>query len=594
VSGIGLLARKELAMGARNPRGHLMRGLFAAALLLCTMPVLLETSRRVSHLADRGRELFLFTVHAEMYLLSLLAPLAVATAFSDEKENGTTGLLLLLPIAPWRVVLGKVLGRLVVLELVLLSGLPLLALAFAMGGVSPGELVVAVLVIQVALLGAVVVTTHAAVLLDSALAATLVAYGFVVFFFGLGPVGSWALSFGHFRLDSAASSWFWVSPFYTLTLSVGSRSALPAWQAIVGPASWLAALAGFVLASAGTLWSMAGGVVDPEAAAERLRRPRELGSLVVGGTAVMLPVLGLLAAISRQIEPYFARFWGLWGGLVMLALALLLLRAVAASGQALVQRRRPVPASTVATVGLASVDDATPGRAEVWDDPVLWRELCTRGHGSLTSTGNWIGRSLLVLLVLVMLGSSSFYTRGETRAIFGSFSLAAACLMLLLLSSSCIVTERRDGTLPLLRISTYPTDRYVLAKLVGVLWAAAVPLGLGFLLVASVGEKALPSLGWLASYLFFGTAAGMWASARARRPVGALGLATLLAVGPLLAVLLLAFFRVPDSKLAWAFPFMVGRSSSPIVESALGYLVLGAGLLGLTGHELRRRPREGA
>jgi hypothetical protein len=320
----------------------------------------------------------------------------------------------------------------------------------------------------------------------------------------------------------------------------------------------------------------------------------------VGGTVALLPLAGFLALISDPLRRHFARFWGLWGGLVMLSLALLFLRAVAAIGSA--RARRVAVESVAAAFAPAFAAPATAARFEpygeppderspVWDNPFLWRELRTRAHGSLATVSRWVAGLLVFLVVLMIFVSESFHRRGEVRAILGSLHLMAGCALVLLLSCASIVSEKRDRTLPLLLTTTASMHCYVLAKVVGVLRHAWIPLVAGCLLVASSSIRSVPALGWGAAYLCFGVGAGIHASVRAARPAGALGLGAAIAAGPLLVVAVLAYLRVSDHHLAWLLPFMVSRHSAPLLVSGLGYATAGVVLLLGAAARLRRRYR---
>lgn len=84
----------------------------------------------------RGRGPFLFLVTAQLLTIFLFLPPMMAGAIAEEKERDTLGLLFLTDLTPWELVLQKYIGRLIPMLTLLLVSLPLLAVAYSLGGVS--------------------------------------------------------------------------------------------------------------------------------------------------------------------------------------------------------------------------------------------------------------------------------------------------------------------------------------------------------------------------------------------------------------------------------------------------------------------------
>jgi len=98
--------------------------------------------------ASVGHDLFTALSAMQVGAWTLLAPALTATAIAGEREEGMLDLLHLAPLSPARIVLGKLLSTLWFCGLLMLAPLPVIALSFLMGGVSPAEFG-AVLLLQV-------------------------------------------------------------------------------------------------------------------------------------------------------------------------------------------------------------------------------------------------------------------------------------------------------------------------------------------------------------------------------------------------------------------------------------------------------------
>jgi ABC-type transport system involved in multi-copper enzyme maturation permease subunit len=101
----------------------------------------------VRHLAEgpvlalgRGLGPFQFLVTAQLVTIYLFLPPLMAGALAQEKERETLGLLFLTDLTAWELILQKYVGRLIPMLTLLFLSLPLLAVAYSLGGVSAGML----------------------------------------------------------------------------------------------------------------------------------------------------------------------------------------------------------------------------------------------------------------------------------------------------------------------------------------------------------------------------------------------------------------------------------------------------------------------
>jgi ABC-type transport system involved in multi-copper enzyme maturation permease subunit len=128
-----------------------MRGWHAAALLsgyLCVIGgigYLVYSSQTgalasVTQLGGAGLTLFKVLAGAVMASVALVVPGLVGPAVSGERERQTLDLLLVTPLRPARIVVGKLLAALAFVALLVLACVPLFSVSFLLGGV-PASLV---------------------------------------------------------------------------------------------------------------------------------------------------------------------------------------------------------------------------------------------------------------------------------------------------------------------------------------------------------------------------------------------------------------------------------------------------------------------
>jgi ABC-type transport system involved in multi-copper enzyme maturation permease subunit len=127
---------KELSELANRRRTYIFRFVYATLLFAAGLVILFNRGgQRGDEMSNIGRELFLQLVFIQQIAILLLVPSMTASALTQEKERETLALLLLTTISPYEIVLQKFLSRVVtVLSYVMLS-FPLLAVAYAYGGV---------------------------------------------------------------------------------------------------------------------------------------------------------------------------------------------------------------------------------------------------------------------------------------------------------------------------------------------------------------------------------------------------------------------------------------------------------------------------
>jgi ABC-type Na+ efflux pump permease subunit len=169
---LGPILHQEMLLGSRRYRLHLLRWVYAGWLVLQVLwfylafqaeEVQVARSSRLSRgemvvneasapeiVGSRFADMFL---RQQMILLLLITPAFVAGAVTDEKRRGTLQYLLTTDLESRHIVLGKLVGRLSQVALVMLVGVPLFALLAGFGGVAPISMLFAVAVLVMPLFG---------------------------------------------------------------------------------------------------------------------------------------------------------------------------------------------------------------------------------------------------------------------------------------------------------------------------------------------------------------------------------------------------------------------------------------------------------
>lgn len=98
-------------------------------------------------LSRLGREVALAFTAAQLVLVVLVTPALSVAGLAKERELGALELLLVTPVTRWEVVVGKFIAALAHVLLLIGASLPLTAVSFMLGGVTPFELLAAYAVV---------------------------------------------------------------------------------------------------------------------------------------------------------------------------------------------------------------------------------------------------------------------------------------------------------------------------------------------------------------------------------------------------------------------------------------------------------------
>ncbi|HMO83854.1 MAG TPA: hypothetical protein PKC18_02930 [Lacipirellulaceae bacterium] len=141
---IGPAFSREVAATSRSWRLYFVRALYVAALfsLVATAWLILTGSqqlRTLGELARFGAASFALVAPVQLSLAVAFSALLSAAAVAQEKDRRTFELLLLTRMSNSELVLGKLLASMLTVLVLIVAGIPLLALLTLLGGVSEGQ-----------------------------------------------------------------------------------------------------------------------------------------------------------------------------------------------------------------------------------------------------------------------------------------------------------------------------------------------------------------------------------------------------------------------------------------------------------------------
>ena len=140
------LLGKELVEQANHRRTYIMRLLYAALLFALSLWFIYQ-ELGYGRLSDpqamlgTGEEMFTLLVTMQHAGIFVFMPILICGSITQEKQNNSLALLLLTDLRPWEILFQKLIGRLVPMLTFLLLCLPLMGVAYALGGVDRGLLI---------------------------------------------------------------------------------------------------------------------------------------------------------------------------------------------------------------------------------------------------------------------------------------------------------------------------------------------------------------------------------------------------------------------------------------------------------------------
>ena len=185
------IVKKDLQVTARSMR--LSWGLFAyeavlTMAFLLALSVIQQTSN--SYYSDGNvysHLIYLFPVLsvAQVGIVALIVPVITASAISGEKERQTFDIMLTTCMSPFSIVLGKVMSAVLRILFFVAAGMPIMALAFVVGGLSWSYLLYFVLTIVLLSLLSGSIGILCSALCRRSITAVILSYAFYFVIYGL-------------------------------------------------------------------------------------------------------------------------------------------------------------------------------------------------------------------------------------------------------------------------------------------------------------------------------------------------------------------------------------------------------------------------
>jgi ABC-type transport system involved in multi-copper enzyme maturation permease subunit len=469
---VGPLFTREWTTLPRRGRLFFARSVYggAAAVLIFTAWQVLAGSQIVRNVGDFARfGTTIFQLLAPLHLTAVVffAALSTAAAVAQEKDRRTFDLLLLTNLTNSELVLGKLLGGLLVVANLVVAAVPIFALTAMMGGIDFERIAAALGVTAGGMILAGSLGSTIALWRDRTFQTLATTTLVLIAWTGLWEAVSRG-AFGPAPFDCACETWAAAaSPWHAILAVVRPFSSFPFGLSLVS-SSVMAALLNIVAVWRVRVWNPSREIMIADATANESRGAGQGG-----------------AAATTTSEHH----WSLASA-------------------------KSAPATTLPPVAARGLRRTR----EVWDNPILWREIRTWAYGRKVLPV----RAAYVLLIFAgMWGLAAAAKNADASfAQFATLVVPAAAVVGALLVNmqavTAITSERDVRALDLLLVTDLTPKEFVFGKLGGILYntkeMVAAPIALGAALWwfgTITGEAAAYLiLGWLA-VVGFGAVVGL-------------------------------------------------------------------------------------
>ena len=508
-----IVVSRELLRASRRWQTWIQRTTFAGV-LLAFVGILwanqvrdLDPAYAAMEYNSLGRRIFPVYSALQVILLSALTPIVVSQAIVEEKSHRTMELLAITRLSPRAFLWGKLLSRLLTLEILIFAGLPVLALCLSLGGVEPVQVVNSFAQANTIVIALAAVACYLSLYSKGPIVPALLTWAWGLSFFFLG-----AVPFGAAVDDEDAMAW--LSPLWALSEGRGVE--------ILGPLLLWTPISLMVVALAARVFAARSGGEDPgeELLSARLWAIERLKKRVGVGFALLviaIPVVTTVYFLARRsrVLPWelFELTAGLWNGALLLLCTLTFL-LLCRWAMGLLGRRgerrlswktlakdwdqdeEELPALELSLTGLPAEERR--GRRhkprflrKVWGNPVAWREIRTTAHGKLT---RWVGHAYVIGLSFVLMAVLALHDPQwdqEEMTVFSFLAFFLAAGIAVLVSTQSIVAEKRGDSLALLCTTKLSPAAILRGKLIAVAAFAGPPALLaGALMVGGIGQFA--------------------------------------------------------------------------------------------------------
>ena len=239
------MIRKELRQRMRERRGWLLPSLYLlilGAIMAFTYFAVTANNGQYANIqgASVGVTLFLVLSYSQLALLLLMAPIFSAGSITIEKEQRTLAGLLSSLLTAGQIWWGKFVSSILFVLLLLITGLPVLSMALAFGGVGPWEIFSATLSTVIILACMSAIGLYCSSAFRRSVHATAVSYAAVIaisvvtaiiFFVEMGlHASSMSGTRGWYDIPLSIRAPMYLNPFFFLTASFAPPAQLyPAW-----------------------------------------------------------------------------------------------------------------------------------------------------------------------------------------------------------------------------------------------------------------------------------------------------------------------------------------------------------------------------
>ncbi len=486
---IGPVFTREAIVAPRRVRHFLTRGVYATALLLLifTAWLVLTGTQRIVNVGDMARfgaVLFQVLAPLQLALMLFLAAIQSASNVSVEKDRETLVLLLMSRLTNSELVLGKLFASLLGLGVMLLTSLPIFMLIVLFGGTSFAQvgwtfLVTAAAVLAAGSLGCTIAFWREKTFQALALVALLLVF-WIGLFEGIAIVPTKIAGYTGSQLAAAAS------PFRAI-LAASHPTVTETWPVEVVPFLIVAMAMSVILCGIAILrvrrWNPNRDVRQSQSAGEQSD-----GIDVFTGSVIGVEDETIAAQNRTQME-----------------VATTELSAGTTDTTATLGQRAVADGERFRS---GHVDDRTrlvgTSSRRVWDNPILWREVCTWAYGKkilFIRAAYWLLAAIVFMAVYTLI-ANGVSTRGASGGtiLIPAYAkplapfLFVSIVMVNALAVTAITTERDGRALDLLMVTDLSPKEFLFGKLFGVMIIAADMILLPLLIVGYLWFSNLISL----------------------------------------------------------------------------------------------------
>ena len=392
-----------------------------------------------------GAVLFQLLTGLMLALFLFFSALSAASAVAREKDRRTFILLLMTDLRDSEIVLGKILGSLLPILLLLATTLPLLMLLLPLGGVSAQQVIQAVLVAAAASLAAGSLGGLVALWRDRTFQALALTVLLVVFYLCLARGAALLLGLIPALADQPVLAW--LEPFEALRTVHDPLAAgvAPAYVFVGVMVVWSALLVGWGVLRL-RVWNPSGEPIQQRERPDEEAEAKERADIAA------------LTALARRSARQVLTAGGQTGP--------------ETTASATVGDKSPLFSIQNAKEKERRTAHSAPGGLRtVGPNPIFWRETATRAYGRrplMVKTAYFVVLALICYFALAPLWGG---THVPFAAAYGLGPVGVLSLLLVAAQAATAITSERDaGALDLLLVTDLTPKEFIFGKLGGVLW----------------------------------------------------------------------------------------------------------------------------